>query len=118
MEISLRMTGLGLRPLRQQWRRSQRHLSVKRVALLIEFGLFVSALAYAFSGDRLVFIDGFGRRSELVVFLLLLTLFSLLHSLVKSRLLSRIEPYFSPIPYDGGRVLWDLAQGMRSVASI
>jgi phosphoserine phosphatase RsbU/P len=104
--------------MRQKLRRLSRRLSVARVTLGLEWLTFGAALLMALTGGRAAFIDGFGRRGDLIALLLLLTLFASLHSFVKRRLLPRLERYFSPAPYDEHRIFFDLGQEARSADSI
>jgi len=95
-----------------------RHLSVARVTFGVEWLIFGVILLLALTGSRAAFIDGFGRRGDLVVALLSLALFAWLHTLIKGRLLPRLERYFSPAPYDEHRILFDLGQEARTAQSI
>jgi len=104
--------------LRQKLRRLSRHLSVARVTLGVEWLIFGAALLLALTGSRAAFIDGFGRRGDLVALSLLIVLFAWLHELVKRRLLPRLERYFSPAPYDEHRIFFDLGQEARTADSI
>jgi sigma-B regulation protein RsbU (phosphoserine phosphatase) len=49
---------------------------------------------------------------------LLVAGFALVHRLVKRRLLPRIQRYFSPVPYDERRVIFDLSQEAHAATSI
>src|SRR5215471_2053769 len=118
MRVFPRITRPSLKPTRQKLRRLSRHLSVARVTLGVEWLTFGAALLMALTGDRAAFIDGFGRRGDLIALLLLFTLFASLHSLVKRRLLPRLERYFSPAPYDEHRIFFDLGQEARTADSI
>jgi sigma-B regulation protein RsbU (phosphoserine phosphatase) len=80
--------------------------------------LVVIILGLIFSGSRLRFIDGFGRRADLVVALFLVALIIPLHSLVRRRILPRIERHYNPVPYDEHKIFFDLGQGTRTVSSI
>jgi len=104
--------------MRQKLRRLSRHLSVARVTLGVELLIFSVVLLLALTGGRAAFIDGFGRRGDLVALSLLLAFFAWLHTLIKGRLLPRLERYFSPAPYDEHRILFDLGQEARTAQSI
>src|SRR5262244_2683993 len=118
MRVFPRITRPSLKPLRQKLRRLSRHLSVARVTLGVEWLIFGAALLLALTGSRAAFIDGFGRRGDLVALSLLIVLFAWLHELVKRRLLPRLERYFSPAPYDEHRIFFDLGQEARTADSI
>ena len=118
MRIFPRITRPNLKPARQKLRRLSRHLSVARVTLGAEWLIFGAVLLLALSGSRAAFIDRFGRRSDLIALSLLLALFALLHSLVKRRLLPRLERYFSPAPYDEHRIFFDLGQEASTANNI
>jgi sigma-B regulation protein RsbU (phosphoserine phosphatase) len=95
-----------------------RHLTVERVTLSVEGLIFGAILLSALTGSRAAFIDGFGRRGDLVAALLSLALFAWLHTFIKRRLLPRLERYFSPAPYDEHRIFFDLGQEARAAGSI
>jgi phosphoserine phosphatase RsbU/P len=118
MRIFPRINRPSLKPLRQKLRRMSRHLTVARVTLSVECGIFGAAMLLALTGSRAAFIDGFGRRGDLVAALLSLALFAWLHTFIKRRLLPRLERYFSPAPYDEHRILFDLGQEARTAVSI
>jgi phosphoserine phosphatase RsbU/P len=118
MRIFPRINRPSLKPLRQKLRRMSRHLTVARVTLGVECVIFSGALLFALTGGRAAFIDGFGRRGDLVALSLMLALFVRVHTLVKRRLLPRLELYFSPAPYDEHRILFDLGQEARTADSI
>ena len=80
MRILPRITRPSLKPMRQKLRRLSRHLSVARVTIGVECGIFGGALLLALTGGRAAFIDGFGRRGDLVALSLLLALFAWLHN--------------------------------------
>jgi sigma-B regulation protein RsbU (phosphoserine phosphatase) len=88
------------------------------VVIVSEWAIFIGVLLIVLSGGRSEFIDRFGRRGDLIVLGLLLALFALLHSLVKRRLLPRLERRFSPAPYDEHRILFDLGQEARAATGI
>jgi phosphoserine phosphatase RsbU/P len=104
--------------MRQKLRRLSRHLTVARVTLGVECGIYGGALLLALTGGRVAYIDRFGRRGDLVALSLFLALFAWLHMIVKRRLLPRLERYFSPAPYDEHRIFFDLGQEARTADSI
>ncbi len=118
MRILPRITKPSLKPMRQKLRRLSRHLTVARVTLGVEWLIFGMALSLALTGGRAAFIDQFGRRGDLIALLILFAVFAWLHSLVKRRLLPRLERYFSPAPYDEHRIFFDLGQEARTAGSI
>jgi hypothetical protein len=71
-----------------------------------------------FSGGRLRFIDGYGRRTDLVASLLLFGSFILVNSLARRRVLPKIELYYEPMPYDERKIFFDLGQGSQHVTTI
>src|SRR5262245_43216948 len=118
MRIFPRINRPSLKPLRQKLRRMSRHLSVARVTLGVEGLIFGAVLLLVLTGSRAAFIDGCGPLGDLVALSLLLVFFAWLHTLIKGRLLPRLERYFSPAPYDEHRILFDLGQEARTAQSI
>src|SRR5215468_1036247 len=118
MRIFPRINRPSLKPLRQKLRRMSRHLTVARVTLGVEGLIFGAILLSGLTGSRAAFIDGLGRRGDMVAALLSLALFAWLHTFIKRRLLPRLERYFSPAPYDEHRIFFDLGQEARSADSI
>jgi sigma-B regulation protein RsbU (phosphoserine phosphatase) len=103
---------------RRLWRQSKAHLTVRRVYYSTEAVLFALVFFVAFSGSRLKYVDAFGRRSDLVVSLLLVGLFIFVHWLARRTLLPRIEHYYEPTPYDERKIFFDLGQGSQQVSTI
>jgi sigma-B regulation protein RsbU (phosphoserine phosphatase) len=107
-----------LKTVRRRWRRWQEHLSVARVTRIVELSIFVSALWFMLTGSRVAFLDRIGSRGDWAVLIALLAALAFLHWLAKRQLLPRIERYFSPVAYDERRILFDLGQEARTVASV
>src|SRR6185369_8294136 len=103
---------------RRMLRQSKAHLTVRRVFYSAEIVLFTAIYFIVFSGSRLRFIDGFGGRTDAVVSLILLMAFAGFHVLARCRLLSRIERYYAPAPYDERKIFFDLGQGSQHITSI
>jgi phosphoserine phosphatase RsbU/P len=118
MRIFPRFRLPSLKPAVQRLRRWRRHLSVARVAVIIELLIFNGIMLFALTGGRATFVDGFGRRTDLVVLLLTIGLLALIHTVVKRYLLPGIERYFSPVRYDERRILFDLGQEARRATNI
>lgn len=106
------------RAARRLWRQSRHHLSVRRVYYFVEAALFAALFFLIFTGSRLRYIDAFGRRSDLVFSLLLVSIFIVIHVVARKMLLPRIERYYEPIPYDERKIFFDLGQGTQQVSSI
>ncbi len=106
------------RAARRLWRQSRHHLSVRRVYYFVEAALFAAVFFLIFTGSRLRYIDAFGRRSDLVFSLLIVSVFIVIHVFAKRMLLPRIERYYEPIPYDERKIFFDLGQGTQQVTSI
>src|SRR4030095_13487278 len=103
---------------RHLWRHSKGHLTIHRVYYSTEFILFALIFFVVFSGSRLRFIDSYGRRTDLVVALLLFGTFIFVHILARRRVLPKFELYYEPIPYDEGKIFFDLGQGTQHVTTI
>jgi len=103
---------------RRLWRRSKAHLTLRRVYYSIEALIFSVIFILVFSGSRLRYIDGFGRRSDLVFALLVVGAFLFLHFVARRKLLPRIEIYYEPTPYDERKIFFDLGQGAQQVTTI
>lgn len=106
------------RAARRLWRQSKGHLSVRRVYYSVEVAIFGALFAVTFSGSRLGFIDGFGRRADLVFTLLLVAIFVIVHVLAHRALLPRIERYYEPVPYNERKIFFDLGQEAQQVSTI
>jgi sigma-B regulation protein RsbU (phosphoserine phosphatase) len=91
---------------------------VRRVTLGVEWALFAGGLLIALTGDRLAFVDRFGRRGDVVALSLLLVIFAWARRMIERRLLPSLERRFAPAPYDGQRMLFDLGQEARTAASV
>ncbi len=118
MRILPRVSMPRSKTVRRLWRQSKQHLSVRRVYYFVEATLFIAIFILAFSGSRLRFIDAYGRRTDLVVSVLLVVSFVLVHILARRVLLPRIERYYEPAPYDERKIFFDLGQGTQHVSSI
>jgi len=103
---------------RRLWRKSKGHLKLRRLYYAAELFLFVALYFVVFTGSRLRFIDSFGRRTDLVVALILVAGFIGIHVLARRRLLPRIERRYQPAPYDERKIFFDLGPGTRHVTSI
>jgi phosphoserine phosphatase RsbU/P len=118
MRIFPRIRLPNLKPAANRLRRLRRHLSVARVAAIIEWLIFGTVLLFALTGGRAAFLDGFGQRADLVAMALALGFLALLHAAVKRYLLPPIERHFSPVRYDERRILFDLGQEARRATDI
>jgi len=104
--------------MRRKWRRWQQHLSVARVTLIVELLVLAASLLFVLTGRRAAFLDRIGSRGDTAVLISLLAALAFLHVLARRHLLPRIERYFSPVPYDERRILFDLGQEARTVTSV
>jgi sigma-B regulation protein RsbU (phosphoserine phosphatase) len=118
MRIFPRIRRPNFKRVANRLRRLRRHLSVARVAAIIDWLIFSIVLLFALTGGRAAFVDGFGRRADVAVLALALGLLAVLHAAVKRYLLPRIERYFSPVRYDERRILFDLGQEARRATNI
>ena len=103
---------------RRLWRKSKVHLKLRRLYYAAELFLFIALYFVVFTGSRLRFIDSFGRRTDLVVALILVGVFIGIHVLARRRLLPRIERRYQPAPYDERKIFFDLGPGTQHVTSI
>src|ERR1051325_432026 len=103
---------------RRLWRKWKAHLKLRRVYLSVEFVLFALIYWLVFSGSRLRFIDGFGRRMDAIASLVLIAAFIVIHVVARRLLLPKIESYYAPAPYDERKIFFDLGQGSQQVATI
>ncbi len=118
MRIFPRIRRPGFKPVAQRLGRLRRHLSVRRVAVIVEWLIFSGILLLALTGGRAAFVDSFGQRADLAALALALGFLAVLHALVKRYLLPRIERYFSLVSYDERRILFDLGQEARQATDI
>src|ERR1044072_387162 len=98
---------------RRLWRKSKAYCTLRRVYYSVEFILFAAVYFLVCSGSRLRFIDGFGRRMDAVVSLVLIIAFIVIHILARRRLLPKIEHYYVPTPYDEHKIFFDLGPGSQ-----
>jgi phosphoserine phosphatase RsbU/P len=103
---------------RRLWRKSKGHFKLRRVYYSIEIILFIAIYFAVFSGDRLRTIDTFGRRTDMVVALLLVAAFIVTHVVARRLLLPKIERYYEPAPYDERKIFFDLGQGTQHITTI
>src|SRR5215212_8727508 len=103
---------------RRLWRKSKGRLTPRRVYYSVEFIFFVTIYFVIFSGNRLRAIDAFGRRTDMVLSLVLIAAFILIHVFARRLLLPKIEHRYQPTPYDERKIFFDLGQGTRHVTSI
>ena len=103
---------------RRLWRKSKGHLTLRRVYYAVEFALFIAFFFVVFTGSRLRFIDSFGRRTDVVVSLILIAGFLGIHVLARRRLLPKILGRYQPAPYDERKIFFELGPGARHVTSI
>jgi sigma-B regulation protein RsbU (phosphoserine phosphatase) len=118
MRVLPRFTRPKVKSAKRFLRRLTPHLKVRRVVYALEVVLFASTFVILYSGGRARFVDGFGKRADLLGALLLIALFTLIHYLNRRFLTPRIERYFEPVPYSERKILLDLGQGSRTVSSI
>ena len=103
---------------RRFWRKSKGRLTLRRIYYSAEFALFIAIYFVVITGGRLRFIDGFGRRADVVVSLLLVAAFIVIHIVARRRLLPNLERRYQPAPYVERKIFFDLGQGTRNVTSI
>ena len=118
MRVLPRINMPNPKSIRRLKRQVKRHLSLRRIYYFTEGLVLLALFVLIFTGSRLRFIDGFGRRSDLVAALLLVAAAIPLHFFAKRRLLPRIERRYNPAPYDEHKIFFDLGQGTRTVSSI
>ncbi len=103
---------------RRLWRKSKGHITLRRVYYTVEFILFIAIYVIVFSGNRLRFIDAFGRRTDAVISLLLVAAFIAIHIVLRRSFLPRIKRRYEPTPYDERKIFFDLGPGTQHVATI
>jgi sigma-B regulation protein RsbU (phosphoserine phosphatase) len=103
---------------RRIWRKSRGHLNFRRVYYAVEVILFIALYFAVFTGGRLMYIDSFGRRADVVFSILLVAAFVVVHVVARRRLMPKIERHYQPAPYDERKIFFDLGQGTRHVTSI
>ena len=118
MRILPRLTMPRSKAARRVWRHTRRRLTIRRVYYSVEFLLFAVIFFLVFSGSRLRSIDAFGRRTDVLVCLLLVGAFIIVHIVARRLLLFRIERHYAPPPYEERKIFFDLGQGTQRVTSI
>ena len=118
MRILPRFTWPRFRSQRKSLRRLFRSLSVASIVLGIEILVFLLFLLLISTGNRSAFLDGFGHRADVLAALSLLVSFVIFHSFVSNKLISRIERYFFPEPYQERGIFFSLGQQARAAENI
>jgi sigma-B regulation protein RsbU (phosphoserine phosphatase) len=118
MRVLPRFTRPTIKSARRLWRRFTSHLTVRRVIYTLEVVIFGAVFVLVYSGSRARFVDGYGKRADLLAALLLIGVFTLFHFLNRRYITPRIERYFQPVPYSERKILLDLGHGSRTVSSI
>lgn len=118
MRILPRFNWPRFRSQRKSLRRLFRSVSVASIVLGIEILVFLLLLLLISTGNRSAFLDGFGRHADVLAALSLLVCFMLFHSFVSNRLISRIERYFFPGPYQERGIFFSLGQQARAAENI
>lgn len=104
--------------LRRRLQLLKRHLSIRRVTLLVELTLAGAALLFLFTGSRAAWLDQYGKRADLLAASCALLGFALVHGFATRRLLPGLERRFAPVKYDDRRILFDLSQEARAATDI
>ena len=99
-------------------RRWWKYATPARATFALECLTFGGALLLLFTGSRLSYLDRLGRRADAVALACASLLFGLLHTLVRRRIVPRLERYFAPAAYDEHRILFDLGQEAHAASSV
>jgi sigma-B regulation protein RsbU (phosphoserine phosphatase) len=106
------------RRLSRRWRQWRRHLTVARIALVIELIIFACALLFALTASRGALLDRLRQHTGLLMLTASFLFFGLLHLVATRRLIRLVERRLSPAEYDDRRILFDLGQEARSATSL
>jgi sigma-B regulation protein RsbU (phosphoserine phosphatase) len=97
------------------WRR---RLTVARVEFVAEAVLCVAALTFLLTGSRALWLERMWSHADAAAAVLCLTFCGLLRAFVARRLVPFVARRFSPTPYDGRRMLFDLSQEAHAAKGI
>lgn len=103
---------------RRLWRKSKGRLTLRRIYYSIEIILFIVVYFVVFSGNRLRTMDAYGRRTDVVISLILVAVFIIIHLFARRFVLPKIQRRYQPTPYDERKIFFDMGLGLRHVASI
>jgi sigma-B regulation protein RsbU (phosphoserine phosphatase) len=99
-------------------RRRARRLSPARIVRILEIAALCALLAFGLTGSRAAFLDQYGRRADLALFVGALILVALLDALLIRRVSNVFGRRFLLEAYDERRILSDLGHAARGVTTI
>ncbi|MGA9996075.1 MAG: SpoIIE family protein phosphatase, partial [Pyrinomonadaceae bacterium] len=106
------------RRLSRKLRRWRRHLTVARVAFVVELLVLCGVLLFMLTGTRAEALDKLREHALLLTLVCLLALYGLLHLVVTRRIVRLIERRLSPAEYDEHRILFDFGQEARAATNL
>jgi phosphoserine phosphatase RsbU/P len=118
MRILPRIRIPGFLSWRKNLRRRLRRVSIANLALTLEALIYVSLLVFIFTGRRAAFLNELEPHFDAYAALLLLAGLSVFHKFARRRLVSRIEEYFFPKPYEERQIFSGLGLEARTADSI
>jgi phosphoserine phosphatase RsbU/P len=98
--------------------RLRENLSAARLLLIFEAMLISFTLIILLTGSRAVAIDRLGGRTDIWLLIFSVALLAFLHFFVNMRIAPALDRRFAAPRYDDRRILFDLGQAARGVASI
>jgi phosphoserine phosphatase RsbU/P len=109
---------LQVLPVRLFIRRSVRYLLVSRGFIIVETLVVLAALSFALTGSRLVRIDHFGDRADILASIAVTVLVIVLLRAVNRRVMVAIDRRFFREVYDGQVILTELSEAVRTYPKI
>lgn len=107
-----------VRAIERSTRRIRHELSPVRALFMCEALALGCVLLFMLTGNRVALLDAYGRRADLWMVIAAMVVAGMLHLFMNKRIASVLTRGFYAQPYDDRRILFDLGQAARGIATI